>query len=97
MSAPRSQSPTIPPKGDVQPKLATITDGSMSVSPTNERGSPESVIFYGHGSNDETYGDAMPGPSHAIGKPADPSHKTGRPPTHSPLTEDKLGIHQTGH
>ena len=61
----------------------------MSLFPTNEHGSPESVIIDGLGSDDETYDNAMPGPSHATGRLAGPSHTAGRPPTHAPLTRGR--------
>ena len=89
MPAPRSQSPAMPSKGNVKPKLPTINGRAMSLFPTNERGSPESVIIDGRGSDDETYNNAMPGPSHTTGRPAGPSHTAGRPSTHTPLTRGR--------
>ena len=48
-----------------------MTDGDAAVSPTIECGSPESVIIEGHGNNGENDGEGMPGPTLAVGRPAD--------------------------
>ena len=57
--------------GSVKSILATMIDGATSVSPTIECGSPESVIIDGHGNNGENDGEGMPGPTLAVGRPAD--------------------------